>query len=127
MIDIAGKGDGSSYLEYINNLHQEDTKDDFYSELIQKAEENEEKKNMKYGVFNKETKEIFKFDSLRRAYWGYFEIIKEALASEDNTASNWYIVYIDSNKIVQFEQYVCNKFSVTGYDLDKLNETEIKV
>lgn len=76
---------------------------------------------MTYGVFNTETRELFQFNTYKEAYKGYLMLLVDSIASENPTLTpEWFIVYIEDGKIVQFQNFVWNHHSkkVDIKDLD---------
>ena len=77
-----------------------------------------------FGVFNIETKELFQFDKYEDALNGYMQLVMEHVKHEDHRlAPNWYLVYINKGKIVQFEQFNWD-IHCRNVDLDKLDEID---
>ena len=57
-----------------------------------------------FGVFNKETKELFRFgEDYQKALFGYMDIIKSEMRGF-TFPDEWYLVFMQDKRIVQFEQ-----------------------
>ena len=59
-----------------------------------------------YGVYNINTKELFRFDTYEQAFSGYMMLINDyAREHKCRLPDDWYIVTINSNKIIQLEKF----------------------
>jgi hypothetical protein len=77
-----------------------------------------------FGVFNIETKELFQFDKYEDALNGYMQLVMEHVKHVNHRlAPDWYLVYINDGKIVQFEQFNWNTHCRI-VDLNKLDEID---
>ena len=75
-----------------------------------------------FGVFNIETKELFQFDKYEDALNGYMQLVMEYVKHEDHRlAPNWYLVYINDNKVVQFDQFIWDHHCISGIDINELD------
>ena len=74
-----------------------------------------------YGVFNIETKDFFKFKNYEDAYKGYLMILSSEINNSYETLKNWYLVYINDNKVVQFDQFIWDHHCIPGIDINELD------
>lgn len=77
-----------------------------------------------FGVFNIETKELFKFTGFTEAYKAYFSLLVDYMNDDRSMLDKWYIVYIKNSKIVQFEKIKWDAHMHPGVDINKLSEFE---
>lgn len=77
-----------------------------------------------FGVFNIETKELFKFTGFTEAYRAYFSLLVDSMKDDRSMLDKWYIVYIKNSKIVQFEKIKWDAHSHPGVDINDLSKFE---
>lgn len=77
--------------------------------------------NNTFGVFNIETKELFQFDKYEDAYKGYLMILSSEINNRYETLKNWYLVYINDNKVVQFDQFTWDHHCISGININELD------
>jgi hypothetical protein len=77
-----------------------------------------------FGVFNIETKELFKFTEFTEAYRAYFSLLVDSMKDDRSMLDKWYIVYIKNSKIVQFEKIKWDAHCHPGVDINELSEFE---
>ena len=82
---------------------------------------------MTYGVFNIDTKELFKFDKYEDALDGYLHLLKDQMKEDDykfRYYSELYLIHInDNNKVELFEQLNWRMHN-TKIDLDNLDDVD---
>lgn len=77
-----------------------------------------------FGVFNVETKELFKFTGFTEAYKAYFSLLVDAMNDDRSMLDKLYIVYIKNSKIVQFEKIKWDAHIHPGIDINDLSKFE---
>lgn len=77
-----------------------------------------------FGIFNTETKELFQFEKYEDAYKGYLMLLQNEISKSHLIPKDWYLVYINSGHIIQFEQFKWDCHILPGIDLNELDKFE---
>lgn len=59
-----------------------------------------------FGIYNPETKELFKFNTYIEAFRAYTMLLDDLVEEDYRIPDQWYLVFIRDNKIVQLEQFL---------------------